>query len=463
MGILTPNVEEEKTVVNNTVKEKVLRENPVTKKFDYDSVVEDNKQTSYKNLLSHIAGSSWITTYYSQQLSKDDEPTPQDLSLDPTYQQYVKIEDLEFKVSSSLSQSQNQETNEFEVSGESTLYPPVIPNKGDMFYADIGDGKKGLFAIVEAERLTIRKETCYNVSYTLIDYLSDDRYEDLELKTIKRTHFVKKLLQHDTDPIVVDDQYNKYLVLSEMRSGILSEYMSKFYDKGNRTLVLPGQKEKTYDPFIVKFIKSFTETNDNPYLKELKRYTVELPGVKEPLTIWDAILRHFENILPLTNQKLALVRSGVFKTVPQFDGVYFTQMTDVVYPVDGALEDVSFDLFQVHEDVRDMYESGVLNNTNNLSDDYQESTEGLVKIKPVASDDFYVFSRAFYLGEVEQMSQLEKIVWDTLDWKTFDGHKPIDQKKLYELAKSIHNWTLLDQFYYTPIILVLIKMVVHGL
>lgn len=454
MAILTPKT-------TNQQKPKV--ENPVTMEYNYDNVVEDNKRTSYKNLLSHIAGASWVVTYYSQQLGSNDEPTPLDLSLDPVYQQYKKISDLELKVNSSLTQSQNQETNEFEVTGDSTLYPPIIPNKGDMFYADIGDGKHGLFSVISAERLTISKETCYSINYRLVSYLTNENLADLELKVVKKTHFVKKLLQHDVDPIIIDDEYNKYLILSEMRPSILSHYLSNFYDKSNRTLLVPGQLNKTYDPFIVKFIKSFTESKDNPYLKDFKRYTVELPGVKEPLTLWDSILRHFENLLPLTNQKLSIVNSSVFKTITQFDGVYFTKISDVVYPTENIHENSPTNVFQTDQSIKDMFESGVISDTSNLSSDYQKPTDGLVKIKPVASDDFYVFSKAFYLGELQEMSQLEKLVWETLEYQYVERNKPIDQALLYDLAKSINNWTLLDQFYYTPIILILIKMVVHGL
>lgn len=427
---------------------------------DYDTAVEDTRFTSFKNILSHVSGHSWIVDYYQQQLSRDDELSPQDLSLDPVYQQYLKVSELELKVSSPLSQSQTQETKEFEVTGTATIYTALIPNKGDMFVADIGDGRKGIFTVTEAERLTIMQETAYNVSYILVDYNSDDRVIDLERKTVKHTHFVKKLLKHGTDPILVNEDYNRFISLSDTREKIKGRYFALFFNKSTSTLLVPGQTLLTYDNFVVKAIKGFMNNKENPTLRVLKKYTIELPGRQEPLTLWDALLRHSSDILPICSERLAIVPSSVFNTIPQYEGVYYSNIKSVVYPVDYNNSDLNSTFFKVgavsSRDITHQFKETDLGSLDTPTQTVL-GIDALPNIWPVTKDDYYIFSAAFYTSNGVEMSKLETIVYESLEGK------PVNQRILFELCADLDKWGELEQFYYTPILLILIKITLHGL
>lgn len=450
MGLLTPKTETPK---------KPTTVQPETIKFDYKRAAESSDDISYKNLLTHIAGSSWSVDYYSQQISDDSELRPLDVGVDPVYQQYIKINDYEFKVTSSLSSTQNQETNEFEVTGEATTYPSLIPNVGDMFTAGVGDGRRAIFTITDAERLTIMKETCYNISYTLVSFTDDPRFEDLELKVVKTTHFIKKLLQHEQDPIVVGDDYNNYLLLTQSTDRLITLYFEQFYDKGNSTLLLPDQSERTYDTFLVGFIRKFMDTKTHPYLSKLSVFKTTLIGDNVPLTLWDILLRHYESLIPIACKKMSLTRTTAFKTGPFTDSVYYTDIQKVYYPSEGqgfstVVKSTPLDL---DEGIKYFLDNNIVNQETPISQDYVLMESDRHWIKPVMIDDNYVFSQAFYDGDRQNMSILESMSTDALEGI------PLDQKQLYKMVKTCNEWSKLDQFYYIPILLLLTKMAVHGL
>ena len=76
---------------------------------------------------------------------------------------------------------------------------------------------------------------------------------------------------------------------------------------------------------------------------------------------------------------------------------------------------------------------------------------------PPDIDDYYVFSRPFYEGDAERMSKLEYVVDQYLD-----GDK-IRVGDLKDVADALYSATPLQQFYYIPVVLVLIKVFVRNL
>ena len=73
------------------------------------------------------------------------------------------------------------------VNGTADVYPFIIPNVGDMFAADVGDGKEGVFTITSTEKKSLLKEAVYTIEYTLLYYSNSDlqRRNDLITKSIQ--------------------------------------------------------------------------------------------------------------------------------------------------------------------------------------------------------------------------------------------------------------------------------------
>lgn len=433
----------------------------VTEQPIHSTPATDTRYESRRSLLSHVEGMPWRVKYYQQLLSENSELSPLAPAKDPVYQQYTRINQLEIRVTTPLAQSQTAQSKNFEVTGEAILYPPMTPNKGDMFIADIGDGREGLFAVTETERLSIMKEACYQVSYVLTQYTDNQTIEELDAKTVKYTHFVKRLLDHGEDPVIVDDDYHRYLSLQQYWERLLGHYMGQFFNKTASTLLVPNQPQPTYDPFVVKFIASFISSTQHPLLRYMKKYAVDLPDRNRPWTIWDAVLTLSDSVLPMVEELNGIAHSRLFGELPQFEGVHYSNIEWVVYPHNPKEPLCPTHRLSAGElpaaDIRHQFDTSRLSALGDFTRDNQaQGIDGLVPIHRVTADEYYVLSKAFYHGEKEHQSQLETLVQMALT------RTPVNQKTLTELCDQCHKWPQLEQFYFTPLLLVMIKMVLRG-
>ena len=126
---------------------------------EYSHSIVDTKQQPLNSLVTRIAGSSRDVDYYSQVLSGAETPQTYSVNLAPHLQQYRLIEDFEIK-QQDFDYSFSDETNEVSGSGTALIYPPLIPNIGDVFIADIGDGRVGLFSLTRVEKKSIFNQAC---------------------------------------------------------------------------------------------------------------------------------------------------------------------------------------------------------------------------------------------------------------------------------------------------------------
>ena len=157
-------------------KPNVVRSTPPESK----GVVVDTRYESKANLLTHVEGAPWNVNYYSQVLNTDNAPIGQQPDRNAIYQQYMFIEMFEIKVTQPLTTSQDPTSKEMTLIGAANVYPHVIPNRGDMFIADVGDGRTAIFKVTNTERKSIFKDTCYAIDYMLINYTTKELRADLD-------------------------------------------------------------------------------------------------------------------------------------------------------------------------------------------------------------------------------------------------------------------------------------------
>src|SRR5690606_35908556 len=98
---------------------------------------------------------------------------PFDIQLPSVDQQYQRICNLELRVTGALESTYTDDVGEFSVRGEAYLYQGIIPNYGDVFIADVGDGRAGLFCVVSAKPMTYYQATVYQIQYSLMGYVDE--------------------------------------------------------------------------------------------------------------------------------------------------------------------------------------------------------------------------------------------------------------------------------------------------
>lgn len=485
------------------------------------SIVVDTRYQNKSNLLVHIEGSSWIVNYYSQVLGQDNAPVGQAPTTNPVYQQYKEVTQFELKVTSPLTQSQDTDTKELTVVGTATIYPYLIPNEGDMFTADVGDGREAIFKITNSERRSIYKDTTYVIDYVLINYATKPLLTDLKNKVIDSFVFKRDFLKYGQNPILLKSDYQIIEELQVHFKEMIHVYISDFFSNEFRTLIIPGQAYSVYDHHLVKAIKMFFNTNDHPDIQKIKLLNVSGDENLKANTVWDMLYRLDKRLMNHIHYENGLVSTKLFTKDPMMDGIYHSGIQYIVYPktvfkpVDYDRKDLTKpfspnklahinprtnlpEFNPPHEstctacnasveldiDLRAKYivrRDNLVDSDYDYTDDIIDDTINghqwdysdvidLTDIDPdsfivpdihkVTIDDYYILTSCFY----KQNNGLQKPGMSKLEimlCRMLDK-KNIDNAMLLALCENYHSWGALERFYLTPFVMILIQYAVRS-
>ncbi len=470
------------------------------------SVLVDNRWIPRINLITHIEGSSWNVDYYSQVLTKDSQLSGQQISVSSANQQYTKISNFVLKVTSTLTSSQKEDKS-MEVTGEAIVNPSLIANEGDMFVADIGEGRLAVFEIYKTTKLSIFKEACYQISYKLI---SDEanRIEDLLNKTVKETVYHDSFNLFGKNPIIVKDEHSILIELHEEYRKVLEYYFKRFFSKEYKTMLVPMQSTIVYDPFLVKFLLSEFNTRDCNEIKYLIKYNTQNHDELESNSLWDSIKHRDIEYLNSSFTKYFLKDVKSLSGLVVSNGIRYSGVKKVIFPNDSKLsvdktidrtlpvENVVVDNqplgnsdinlrvtnlrnlkgsnelpTQVEDGILDGYytllENGQQMSVFNVLSNNQTTTPNTTdpvsfinipknQLPASLNDGYYVLTENFYLNKVNDLSIFEGLVL------RYINKESVDKTNILNICKEFHKWSLLQQFYFLPIVLTMVRSLLNG-
>lgn len=396
---------------------------PVAIDPGYEGVTVDTARHHIDSMIVHIEGSSWTVTYYSQMLGNDSQTQPLQLDLDPAYQQYTAIYDMELKVTTPLSSTMSDETGGMTTTGDAIVYPHVIPNQGDMFIADTGDGKQSLFVVTNVERKTILKETCHEITYQVVSFLDDTYEQNLQAKTIREVYFKKDFLLQGLNPFLMKSQAKQVESIYESKKRLLGRYVKEFLHSEYKTLIVPNENVNvvTYDHFLAKAVSSAFGVDDHPLVREVRTMNCDGDDRMNSYTFWDCLLDLDDSLLSLIVKRMDIIPTHRFQAAPIYRGIAYSGIRDMYYP-----------------------------NKENALESLTAPSEPPM-IHPVHHGDGYILSPAFYLDE-DGKSLLEIEVL-----KAIRGHA-MSHDNLLTLAGNSSTWSSEERFFYMPVLLILLKV-----
>ena len=436
---------------------------PVIAEQKFKGVVVDTRYTPNTALMTHVEGSSWTVAYYSQVLAPDSQLAGQNMNLTPLQQQYKLINGFELKVTSELSTSQDPSGKGMVTTGSANVYPFLIPNKGDMFLADIGDGRAGVFTVTNTDRKSLFKETVHVIEYQLTDYATAERLGDLNAKVIDKLQFVRDYMTYGQNPML---QMEDYAVVHELRmrwGDMTQRYFKTFTSREFRTLLVPQQDHHAiYDHFLTKAVAAFFDTYDAPDVRYIRLMNVQDDQYMGTPTIWDVLKDRDIRLMKFCNRQAGLVSARTFSKDAMLEGIYYSGIDYVVYPRDP---ENTVDTFRENRPklLMDQQLKDSPSTIRRLADLLGDTTfEGLTRpdsppIHRVTIDDYYVFSQAFYDNAPTGQSVLERLTRDYLNGEA------LNNKALLALSDTYHAWGSLERFYYVPILLMLIRTSIRGI
>ena len=424
-------------IINDTDDEIEVKDiDPVALNPEYESVAVDTARHDINSMLTHIEGSSWTVDYYSQMLGKDSEAQPLQLDLDPAYQQYTAVFNMELKVTSPLEFDMADDTGSMSATGSATVYPYLIPNLGDTFIAGTGDGRDGVFTVTNVERLTILKETAHRIDYSIVTYLNDQYRDNLKIKTIKETYFKREFLLVGQNPFLIGSDVQKIDTLQEHKRKLLGRYIKTFLSTDYSVLIEPHDTKKgIYDHFLAKAFDSVFSVEDHKLTRELKVMNCDGEPSMSDYTVWNCLLDMDTSLMPLVVKRMDVIKTRRFGSRPVISG---SQLGFRTTPVYRGIAYSGIDYMYIPSDNQDDLEP---------MPDVGEPP----LIHPPHSGGGYIFSRSFYNDEPGK-SRLEI---ETL--RAMNGES-LSHETLNELANESINWDQQSQFFYIPVLLILIKV-----
>lgn len=416
----------------------------------------DTKKIPVSNLVTNIEGSKWVVDVYTQVINRDDALAGHDTGQIGIYQQYKLIKNFELKVSSPLSTSQDPESKSMSATGSAHCHSLIILNHGDVFLADVGDGRLGVFQITLTEKKSIFTDSVYYIEYALIDFLDSQPSLkiDLDRKVVATLNYVKDYLNYGQNPLITDNEFQALNKLEEVQRTLIESYYRWFFDLDRKTLLVPGQDVGVYDHYLVKFVLAILENSDSMNVRKTKIYNVQDdPYLSEP-TIFDAILNRSPDLLNIVVNKTCMVSTRLFTMDPMLEGIRYSRVPYVVYPknmekIFGGLTSRLEPKVSAELSLQNV-PSRVTGLENLIQDNVVDNENSQPKIYSVLKDDYYVLSESFYKsGEVQ--SKLENLVTKFIKQDTVNAVEVLD------VSKDFMNWGGLERFYYIPLIIAMTK------
>lgn len=437
----------------------------------YDGITVDTEYVPSSAILMWAQGAIWTVDYYSQILGNSVEPKPLDLHLPPIEQQYRYLKRIPLKVTQGLSFTHMDTTsNTMVATGSGFTYPFLTPNVGDMFVADIGDGRAGLFTITRVERATILRDSVYNVDWIMVSEATMDKLENLAAKVELTYHFSQKSLESGCGPFVTTEEAAQIDGYEDILRELIRRYFTDFLSLEHSCLLVPDQLTKAYDHFVTKAVLKMISPQEDPRVRKVRELNVMGEPVMSQPSIWDALLSAEPVRLYGSTERAHLITTRNLRGSPLLQAIGYTGIAKLVFPIDAPTDvDSQYDDEQRYRPVGTPLREGRPRRPE--PGEYRSQAERDLKwfrtipddvegipawkrpadIHPVVIDDYYVLSEAFYRKATTGQSKLELLVNQYLE------HEALNYDQFNELLANVYDWDNLERFYYHPIVIALLK------
>lgn len=431
---------------------------------DYMSSTVDNTKTPVINMVPHADGyQSCTVEWFKSLVSSDEELAEFSMTSSAVLQQYLRIPNMVIKITTPIDYSYAKERQSDTFSGASLVYGDIVlPKRMDHFILDVGADLPFLFTITNVEpKAVYGGSKAYEIEYSSSGRMTPERRKVLDSKTVDTKYYVEDYLLDGRDPLLSDRQMS---YLDEFRShgGALIDMFiqDNIVATSDRYLLIPDQRRTTIDVYLQDVLINILDVSEYPDLKTFNHVSIRSIPEARRKTIWDVLLSgkslkssgySHRIVSKMLVYPIASVSAGKYSD-PILRSLYYTTVRDIYLPSDlspvisqgeplrGGKERIS-DVSIMLGDVSDV-------DVANIKRDL---------IKPVTTDDYYVFSESFYKYRPENMSELEYQTYLMLE------NKEVDKDTIISLCEACYTWGSLERYYYIPILLILLKHSMLGL
>jgi hypothetical protein len=389
------------------------------KKVKNERMVESNIAKPIDNQVINISqyldGYPWKVNLYIQNRTTGDNIDIFDPNLPGSKQSYTLIQDMVIFVQEPIQPSHPEE-----ITGEAIVDIDRPVNLGDLFVTDVLSGGDAIFNITNSEAINYSGrdlfKITYNLSYSDID--EPEVFNSLNSRVTKEFIYDRNAIGANITPIVRDKEYGVRVDISELYNRVLDNHLYKFMDRDLKTLLLPTEG-KVIDLNLNRFIDMIVNKDESPFLLDMKLYYEDHDDIEYGnKLLWDYLIER--NINGFKNSKTTY-------------GKEITSLTDVLGSRNLAFSGINYRVVREGESI-------VFTNGGGINPFSKEKGE------------MYVITDDLYDLIIDENSTIfEK------NLKLFLNNESLVIEDVVSLTNSIIGWSDENQFYLTPIILLMLK------
>lgn len=272
---------------------------PVALPKDYRHPLVESRYVPHTSLLSFVPGTPTLVEWYRGYYGADEEQHSLQIESIETYQSYTRIHNLIIKVDNG---NGNYNFDPEKATGNLMLTGYVLfdltPNKGDVFIKDIGDGRAGLFVVLEQPELkTVAADKVYYFEATLDTIVDAEVAGNLDRKVVKELYYSKESAVAGGNAVLTQDDWDNNRELHQLKFAIMDDLLANCYFSDEDTIIVPNESgDRLYDPYLAKFLSYVIPANEISPRNKINllnvNYYVDNRQMKEPITIWDMFYRN---------------------------------------------------------------------------------------------------------------------------------------------------------------------------
>lgn len=407
------------------------------------------------SLLKYTDGYPWDVNYYGQILNTANSLTHIDPTLPSLLQPYYEVKGLVLHVSSPLSSSYDETSAITTVTGSAISPFGLKPNVGDVFIACVDTGEDAYFVINSVVRKTHRKETLYEVTYSLHKYVSvDPDYHNALKAKVQETYFFNKEGKSLNKDMLItptfkeaQDRGKRFIAQS------MQYYFQSFVQPEVGTLALPGTEQLFYDPLILEFIQK-TVPHDVLAQTHLFNFTIA-DRYHSQRSILDLFMLRNESLHTTINKTFSFASSNNLRNYSRFGTVFHSGVTNILYPkTPSTSTDITsltrYSPVEVFVDgyktTRNHIETPLTITTKNNDNLFTKNM-----LPSMFLEDYYIVNEGFYLY-LNDTANYDDISFFELLLAKFVKRQAIALEDLVLLVQHYERWSLLQQFYLLPLV-----------
>jgi len=447
-SIATPPIE---TTIPETIQE------PINSVFT--ALVPESRITS---LLKYVEGYPWTINYYGQIINKNNTLENFDPSTPNLTQPYYEVKNLILQVSSPLSSSYDQTTGITTITGAALTPYKLIPNVGDIFIANIDSGEDAIFLITSVSRKTYRKDTIYEISYSLYSYVSSNQDFVTSLKQrINDTYYFNKDTNFFNRDILIKpsvkeakDRLNNYITETK------NYYFSTFSQREAGSIIIPGVDSTIYDPLLLEFITKIIDYKDLVDIPFFRHNITNNRYINQP-SIFNLLLTRNISLVNTINKKQIFIPSANIQNRARFGSIFHTGANYVLFPLNP---NTNTDVTDINHNLDSSDYLSTIKTSKNyflLEDEVIAINNENIFPKKILHElflnDTYIVTDNFYNYINDNTLFTEVSFIELLIYKHINK-EAIAKEDLVLAIEKYMNFSLLHQLYLLPVLWLLIKV-----